>query len=426
MSRPRPSIRLRLTAWYAAIFFALGAVLLTASYAIVRHEFARADRPLQVRVIAPPEPGARGTTLHVRIAPGLPPLDGPAFSRLSPRERQAYAAARGAYRRAYARADDRALRRVLVAFLALLALLTLASVAAGWIVAGRALRPIAQIGATARRISERNLHERIDLGGPRDELRDLAATFDTTLDRLELAFESRQRFVANASHELLTPIAIIRAELEVTLADPDAGAAELREMAQVIAETNTRMERLIGSLLTLASSDAGVVRRASADLADAARSAIAAETALADGGPLTLQARLDPAPVLGDPLLLDQIAVNLIQNAVRYNHAAGSVAVTTAVLGQRAILEVRNSGPLVADDEAATLGEPFRRLESSRARTSGGYGLGLAVVRSVAAAHGGAVAIRPGGDGGLVVRVTLPLRERAPRPAAPLAGVQRA
>ncbi len=409
MTRRRASIRVRLTVWYSAIFFALGAVLLTASYAIVRHEFDRGDRALQVRVDAPPAAGERGGTLHVRIAPGVPALDGPVIRQLSPRERLAYARARTAYQAAYRHADARALRRVLAAFVAMLVLLTLASIGAGWIVAGRALRPISRITSAARGISDRTLHERIALDGPHDELRELAETFDTMLERLEGAFESRKRFVASASHELLTPIAIVRAELEVTLADPDASAQELRAMALVIGETNARMERLIGSLLTLASSEAGVVRRRPTDLASAARAAVAAEPALRAYGPLTLHADIEPAPVLGDPVLLDQVASNLIQNAVRYNIDGGVVEVRTGLLGERAIIEVGNSGAFVSEAEAATLGEPFQRLETSRARTTGGYGLGLAVVRSVAQAHGGDISILPRPAGGLDVRVTLPV-----------------
>jgi len=425
--RPRrASIRVRLTAWYSAIFFLLGAVLLTASYAVVRHEFDRSARTVQVRVDAPATAETPGRVLRLRIAPGVPALDGPVIRQLAPSERAAYAQARAAYQSAYHRADARGLRRVLLAFLGMLVLLTLASIAAGWVVAGRALRPISRITGAARGISDRTLHERIALDGPRDELRELAETFDSMLDRLEGAFESRKRFVASASHELLTPIAIVRAELEVTLADPDAGARELRAMALVIGETNARMERLIGSLLTLASSEAGVVRRRPADLADAARAAVAGEPALGEHGTLTLHADLCSAPVLGDAVLLDQVASNLIQNAVRYNVEGGAVEIRTKLLGERAIIEVGNTGAVVAEADAATLGEPFRRLETSRARTTGGYGLGLAVVRSVAQAHGGDVAIRPRAGGGLDVRVTLPATRRVAAPLRPVVSSGRA
>ena len=179
---------------------------------------------------------------------------------LSADERQAYRQARNAYAAQVHAANDRALSKVLLAFGGALLLVTLASVAAGWIVAGRALRPISRITSTARSISERTLDARIALDGPRDELRELADTFDSMLERLEAAFDSQRRFVANASHELRTPLAIVRTELDVTLDDPDADRDELRSMALVVRDANERMERLIASLLALASSEAGIVQ----------------------------------------------------------------------------------------------------------------------------------------------------------------------
>ena len=198
----------------------------------------------------------------MRIQPGIP------AETASP-VRQLDAAEQAAYRHALATLPRRrqarrrpALRRVLLLFAAALAALTVGSVVAGWVVAGRALRPIARITATARSISERTLHERIGLGGPRDELRELADVFDTMVARLEGAFESQRRFVANASHELRTPLAIVRTELDVTLSDPDARERDLRQMAGVVRETNERMERLIASLLALAKGEGGVTDRA--------------------------------------------------------------------------------------------------------------------------------------------------------------------
>src|SRR5919206_561726 len=272
----------------------------------------------------------------------------------------------------------RALRRVLLAFGLALALVTLASVAAGWIVAGRALRPIKRITATARSISDETLDARIALAGPRDELRELADTFDTMLARLEGAFESRRRFVANASHELRTPLSIVRAELDVTLGDPHATPDELRAMAGVVRDANDRMERLIGSLLDLAGGEAGIAQPRPADLAEAVRPALAAQPALAGGGTITLDAVLEPAPVDGEPVLLERLAANLVENAVRYNAALGWVRVRTGVERGEAVLSVENAGPPVPADEAPALLEPFRRLDASRARATGGYGLGLA------------------------------------------------
>ena len=243
MTRLRPSIRLRLTASYAGIFLALGVVLLAVSYAVVRHEFGSGAQRVHVRVDESTTltPQGEPRRLVVRIAPVIPGETAAQVRRLSAAERAAYRRAVQSYRAAAAAADDRSLRRVLVLFAGLLAVVTLTSVAAGWMLAGRALRPISRITATARGMSERTLHERIALDGPRDELRELADTFDTMLSRLEGAFDSQRRFVANASHELRTPLAIVRTELDVTLSDPASGERELRAMADVVRETNDRM-----------------------------------------------------------------------------------------------------------------------------------------------------------------------------------------
>jgi signal transduction histidine kinase len=403
---PRPTIRLRLAAWYAGLLFVTGAGLLALSYAVVRHEFSDARR-IHVRVeerLPAPGTGGRARTLTLRVAPGVPPdaqLRG-----LPDSERLAYRHARAAVLAASHRADQRALRRVLLFFAAALLLVTLGSIAAGWLIAGRVLRPIARITATARSISGRTLHERIALGGPRDELRELADTFDTMLGRLQHAFESQHRFVANASHELRTPLAIVRTELDVTLADPDADVQDLRAMAHVVRDANERMERLIASLLALARSEGGVGAPRPADLAELARAAIAAESTL--GGEVALDVALDPAPVRGDSVLLERLAANLVENAARYSASGGWVRVRTESVGGESRLLVENPGPPIDQDALPALLEPFRRLEGSRARATGGYGLGLAVVRAVAEAHGGRVELLARKEGGLCVTVVLP------------------
>jgi signal transduction histidine kinase len=408
---PRPSIRLRLTAWYATIFIAMGTVLLVVSYAVVRHEFRDEQGKVHVAVeeLAPLNSGAAQRTL--RVLPGIPPENTPQVRTLSAVDRAAYREARNAYAAQVRVANDRALRRVLLAFGGALLLVTLASVAAGWIVAGRALRPISRITSTARSISDRTLDARIALRGPRDELRELADTFDSMLERLEAAFESQRRFVANASHELRTPLAIVRTELDVTLDDPDADRDELRAMALVVRDANERMERLIASLLALASSEGGIVQARAADLADVVAPALQRE-AFADGA-LQLEATLTPAPVLGDPVLLERLAENLVENAVRYNAAVGWVRVRTGVQRGEATLQVINPGARIEPADVEGLLEPFRRLESSRSRSTGGYGLGLAVVRAVAQAHGGRVAVLARREGGLEVTVSLPLASAA-------------
>jgi signal transduction histidine kinase len=409
---PRPSIRLRLTAWYATIFIAMGTVLLATSYAVVRHEFRDEQGKVHVSVeeLTPVKSGA--PTIRVKIAPGIPPENTSSVRTLPAEEREAYSRARNAYAAQVNAANDRALSRVLLAFGGALLLVTLASVAAGWMVAGRALRPISRITSTARSISDRTLDARIALDGPRDELRELADTFDSMLERLEAAFESQRRFVANASHELRTPLAIVRTELDVTLDDPDADLDEMRAMAHVVRDANERMERLIASLLALASSEAGIVQSRSADLAEIVAPALEREGAFADGT-LQLEAALAPAPVLGDPVLLERLAENLIENAVRYNAAVGWVRVRTGIERGEAVLHVANPGARIDPTAVEELLEPFRRLESSRSRSTGGYGLGLAVVRAVAQAHGGRVAVLARREGGLEVTVSLPMASAA-------------
>jgi signal transduction histidine kinase len=406
---PRPSIRLRLTAWYATIFIAMGTVLLTVSYAVVRHEFRDEQGKVHVAVeeLTPVKSGA--PTIRAKILPGLPPENASPVRTLSAAERDAYVQARNAYAAQVNAANNRALRHVLLAFGGALLLVTLASVAAGWMVAGRALRPISRITATARSISDRTLDARIALQGPRDELRELADTFDSMLERLEAAFESQRRFVANASHELRTPLAIVRTELDVTLDDPAADRDELRAMAYVVRDANERMERLIASLLALASSEAGIVQTRPSDLAEIVGPALDREEAFADDGALQLDATLAPAPVLGDPVLLERLAENLIENAVRYNAAVGWVRLSTGIERGEAVLHIANAGARIDPAAVEELLEPFHRLESSRARSTGGYGLGLAVVRAVAQAHGGRVAVLARREGGLEVTVALPI-----------------
>jgi signal transduction histidine kinase len=406
---PRPSIRLRLTAWYATIFIAMGIVLLAVSYAVVRREFRTEQGKVHVSVeeVAPVTKG-KPHKVKVRLLPGLPQENTAPVRTLSADERLAYLQARNNYAAQVRAANDRALNNVLLAFGGALLLVTLASVAAGWMVAGRALRPISRITATARSISDRTLDARIALHGPRDELRELADTFDSMLARLENAFESQRRFVANASHELRTPLAIVRTELDVTLDDPAATEDELRSMARVIRDANGRMERLIASLLALASSEGGIAQSRRADLAEAVAPALERERAFEDGT-LQLDATLSPAPVLGDPVLLERLAENLVENAVRYNAAVGWVRVRTGIERGEATLHVANPGARIDPASVEGLLEPFRRLESSRSRSTGGYGLGLAVVRAVAQAHGGRIAVLARREGGLEVTVSLPL-----------------
>jgi signal transduction histidine kinase len=272
----------------------------------------------------------------------------------------------------------------------------------GWLAAGRTLRPLKQITGTARRVADRSLHERIALGGPRDELRELADTFDDMLERLDRSFDGQRRFVANASHELRTPLAINRTLLEVAMGQPDA-PPQLRQLGTTLLEVNARHERLIDGLLTMARSEQAVVDPVPVDLADVAGNVL--DQTRAPG--VEMRHELLPAPTSGDPVLLERLTQNLVDNAVRYNATGGWVQVTCTHEGASTRLSVTNTGPVVRAYEVPGLFEPFRRL-SDRVGSARGTGLGLSIVRSVARAHGGEVQATPRDGGGLVVQVTLP------------------
>ncbi|MGW2740992.1 sensor histidine kinase [Streptomyces sp. NPDC001450] len=293
-----------------------------------------------------------------------------------------------------------------------LALLVLVSVVIGWYMAGRALRPVHGITATARRLSSENLHERIGLAGPRDEFRELADTFDALLDRLEAAFDSQQRFIANASHELRTPLAIQRAAIQIGLlggGSPDRIAKASRQLL----DANRRSELLIDGLLLLARSERGLTRREPVALEATAAEALAQYKAAAQDADITVDPDLQPVTVLGDRVLLLQLVTNLVQNAIRYNHSGGSLRIHTSP-GQGLI--VRNTGPRVPAEALPELFEPFRRGVTARTGTVEGAGLGLSIVRSITEAHAGTVTARTNDDGGgLEVRVTLPWLPDMPR-----------
>jgi signal transduction histidine kinase len=279
----------------------------------------------------------------------------------------------------------------------------------GYLLAGRALRPIHEVTATARRLSTETLNERLALHGPDDELKELSDTFDDMLDRLDRAFTAQQRFVANASHELRTPLAINRTLLEVQLSDPDA-SAELQQLGKTLLATNERSEQLVEGLLLLARSENEIGDRKPVDLAVVASQAVEQSRADAETAGVELRGVRQPAYVQGNGVLLERIALNLVQNAVRYNlREDGWVSVSTHAQPGQAVLVVENSGPAVPAYEVDNLFEPFRRLRTERTGSDKGVGLGLSIVRSVARAHGGVAGAQPREEGGLVVRVVLPV-----------------
>jgi signal transduction histidine kinase len=304
------------------------------------------------------------------------------------------------------------LRAGLIAF----PLVVVAAGVVSWWLVGRVLGPLHAVTATARRLSVESLDTRLALRDARGEVADLAAGFDAMLDRLQAAFDAQRRFVANASHELRTPLAVLRTEVDVTLADPDADVAELRRMGEVVREATRRADELIAGLLLLARTevpsavDPAAVR--AVDLADVVVPALAATRAEAARRGLRITEHRGPAPTVGDPVLLERVAGNLVENAVRHNVPAGRVEIRTGLRGPVAELCVRSGGPVIAPERVDELFEPFRRGPVDRtAADTPGSGLGLSIVRAVVHAHGGTVDAEPTPGGGLTVTVHLPARD---------------
>jgi signal transduction histidine kinase len=290
----------------------------------------------------------------------------------------------------------------------------------GYLLAKQALRPIAKLTQTARALSTETLDQRINLGGPDDELRELADTFDDMLGRLDAAFDSQRLFVANASHELRTPLAVIRTELEVTLSDPEANPEELRRMGGVVAGATERAQRLVTSLLTLARLQAvggGELEvNEPVDLAWLVPGALHAVAGEADDKGIRIETEIEPASTIGDPRLLERLIGNLVENAIRHNVPDGWLRITTGQTADKVWLHVANGGTVIPTGDVDRLFEPFRRGGRMRTATRGA-GLGLAIVRLIVEAHQGRLQAAAPPFGGLAIRVELP-RERSQRSAA--------
>jgi signal transduction histidine kinase len=310
---------------------------------------------------------------------------------------------------------------LLVQGFAALGLVVIVGIVLAYVVTGRALRPLRDVTQTAQRLGEETLDQRIRYSGADGEVAELALTFDAMLDRLAAAFESQKRFVANASHELRTPLAVMRTEIDVTLSDDEADVAEYRRMAKVVRNASERANGLVDALLVLARSEAQsgrrLVRKVPADLALSVQNALSAVKAEAERLKLEVTTDLGPAPVVGDPSLLDRLAGNLIENAIRYNHLLGRLWLRTESSGGRARLIVGNTGYEVEPVDVPGLFEPFRRGGWERTG-SRGSGLGLSIVRAVCDAHGGTVSAVAQEGGGLEVTVTLPAADTTPVVAA--------
>ena len=293
---------------------------------------------------------------------------------------------------------------IVVAF----AIMAVLSVAAGWLIAGRFVRPLRSIITTARDISASNLHRRLGLRGRGDEFTELGETLDDLFARLEASFESQRNFIANASHELRTPLSAGRVLLQVAIADPEPSVQALRSTCQELVELGDRQERLIAALLTLANSQRGIDHPEPLDLADITRDVVLARSGDAERHGIRLTTELAPAPATGDPRLAESLVANLVDNAIRHNRPGGQADITTAVTTAGAVVKVSNTGTLIPPHAVDDLFQPFRQLGTQRIRHGEGHGLGLAIVRAIADAHGASVTASPRPEGGLDLEVTFP------------------
>ncbi len=420
------TIRLKLTLWYGGLFFLTGVLLIAINFFMVRDsltvapEKARAVVAEQFNIPAkwlernyPQDPSGMGLTpgdnganqtqemgVYIQTDDGVLYVSVPQLIRAAQHELR-----------------QETLRQLWIRSLLALAIMVVVTFGLAWVVAGRMLRPLHAITNAARRLSGSTLHERIALKGPRDELKELADTFDGMLGRLDAAFTAQKEFVANASHELRTPLTIIRTEIDVALSDPEVSREELQDMGTAVTEAVDRSEDLIDGLLVLASAESSPTLVA-LDLAEVAREEVELASGEAEALGLRLELDLQPAPVRGERSLVQRMVGNLVENAIRHNTADGWYSVKTSLAGDQAILEIANSGSAVSPQEAAHLFERFYRPDKSRSRRTGGFGLGLSIVKSVATAHGGSVDLEAPKAGGLRATVTLP----AAPPASPGTG----
>ncbi|GAA4867207.1 HAMP domain-containing sensor histidine kinase [Kitasatospora terrestris] len=382
----RPTIRIRLTLLYGGMFLMAGVVLLLLMYYFVRQSLQDAALPHLV---------LKGQNITVETPDGLQITNQATLDRWLANYQTVQ--------------SNAALNTLLRQALTALVCLAVIAFAAGYAMAGRVLHPLGRITRTAREVAGSDLHRRIELDGPDDELKELADTFDDMLERLDRAFDSQRRFVSNASHELRTPLAINRTLLEVQLSDPEA-SPDLQQLGKTLLATNERSEQLVEGLLLLARSENEITERRPVEMSEVALRAVEQVKPEATGREVTLRTDLQAAPVTGNGVLLERVALNLLQNGVRYNSPDGWVEITTrSVPGGGGELVVSNTGPVVPGYELEHIFEPFRRIKGAdRTRSDKGVGLGLSIVRSVVRAHGGTIEAVPRPGGGLRIQVRVP------------------
>jgi signal transduction histidine kinase len=370
--RPHPTVRWRLTLLYSVLFLICGAALLAITYEFFT-KFAFSYPPKAA--------GPNGSPANSSLA--------------------ALDAALGRVRTAY-------LHRLLVGSGIALGIMALVSGVLGWVVAGRVLAPLRTITATTERISATDLHERLVLPGPRDELRLLADTIDRLLERLEAAFDTQRRFVANASHELRTPLTTMRTVLDVAIAKPNA-PPQLKSVDTNLRQALDQADRLLENFLALARAQHGQLDHAPVALEQLASDALARRDEAIAAKHIELRTSLTSVRVTGSETLLARMVDNVIENAVRHNQPYGSITVALEPHHEQARLVVESGGPILDHSTVAQLAEPFKRLGAERTGSENGHGLGLSIVAAVAAAHDGTLELQPRPQGGLRVQITLPI-----------------
>lgn len=385
---PRRTARMRLTLVYSGLFLLSGVALLTITNALARQAtgsdyYFRESNGVIVT-------GSNGSPTLMRPPANLPPH---VQSQISQIETQAL------------RQHDADLQQLLVGSGIALAIMTVGSLAVGWVVAGRVLSPVRAITTTARRISANNLHERLALDGPDDEFKALGDTLDGLLGRLEASFESQRDFVANASHELRTPLTIQRTLIQVALADPNASADSMQSVCKEVLASGEEQERIIEALLTLASSAQGLDHQVPIDLAAITKDVMRAPNPEIERGGLQVNTAIHPAPIMGDPSLIHRLVANLVDNAVHHNVRGGRVEVGTRTEGDCAVFSVENNGPRVPADEVEQLFRPFQRPGRARASHQNGHGFGLSIVQAIATAHSAELVAKSRPEGGLAVEL---------------------
>jgi signal transduction histidine kinase len=403
---PRPTARLRLTLLYGALFLVSGAALLAVTYLLFEQATAAFTLVSGDKI-------EFGNLAILGAIPRTPqtirPITGGWHTtKLTPGQ-QASLLAQAAKLQAEVtqlHALDR--HELLIRSAVALGLMTILSVALGWLVAGRVLRPVRTISATARQISARNLNERISLDGPDDEFRELAATLDSLLGRLEASFDSQRRFVASASHELRTPLTLDRALLERALRHPEPTHALWRATCERLLVSSQQQDRLIDALLTLARSEGGISCYESFELSAVIDTVLLSPELDTGTMGVSVRTEIGPAAVSGDPRLIERLVRNLVDNAIRYNRPSGRVGITARTRAGHAVLAVANTGPAVPAADVDRLFQPFQRLAANRSSQRDGNGLGLSIVKAIADAHDATITATPQPHGGLRIAVSFP------------------